>query len=443
MLSTKLLLNIYNRITRRKILQELSTLKSTIQYDKKKIRAYLDKKLTKNFIYISEHVPFYKKLFDKKLQGVARYSPIEILKQLPVLEKDDIRRNLDNLLSDEYKNTKRICFDSTGGSTGQPLKFAYDRQYKDFRWAMIYYNLAMVGYKLGDCHGFVYGGNYDVKKQYSLRQKMQDFMMNAFQVNAFFLNDKSLMKFAKKCRKRKPKFLIGYSTALYQLALFVERKGIDLNFDFIESTSEVLTKEMRDTFHRVFGCETFDRYGCREVGNIAHECKAHNGLHVNWQSVYVEIVNKGKYPWLSEDYGDIVVTSLRNKGMPFIRYETGDIGRIEDNPCRCGLCGPRLFLGGAREGDLLCAADGSYVSSPALTLIYKDLAVQEIQFVQRGKTDLLVNVIRASEYTDSSEKILLERLRKIFTKNMDIEFAYIENVKKEKSGKYRFTKRLF
>ncbi len=441
---TKLLLVAYDKLNHRNILGEYNKLKETSNFDLHSIKQYQENKLKSILEYAIENVPFYRNILKKYNFNSKEFSPFIILNELPILTKDDIRNNFDNLISDKYRNAKSICFDFTGGSTGQPLKFAYDENYKDIRWAIIYNNLTSIGYNLGDCHGFIYGSNYDAKKQYSLRQKIQYLCMNAFQINAFFLNDNELGNFSVKCLKKKPKFIIGYASALVSFARFVKSNNLHIKFNFIESTSEYLSSEMREEIENIFKCKVYDRYGCREVGNVAHECEYHEGLHINWQIVYIEIVNQGKYPFFGTNYGDIVITSLENKGMPIIRYFIGDIGKLDDKGCKCNMKSARLYLAGARSGDLLYSIDGGTVSPPALTLIYKDLSgIKNIQFVQSNKNSLDINVVKTNEYYESIHAKLFERLQKIFGCKMKIKINFVDKIEKELSGKYRLTKCLF
>lgn len=441
---SKFLLFAYDKLNHRNILGEYNKLKETSNFDLHSIKQYQENKLKAILEYAAKCIPFYRNILNKYNVNSKEFSPFSILNKLPILTKDDIRNNFDNLISDQYRNAKGICFDFTGGSSGQPLKFAYDETYKDIRWAIIYNNLIWAGYNLGDCHGFVYGSNYDAKKQYSHRQKLQDWLINAFQVNAFFLNDNELGNFSVKCLKKKPKFIIGYASALVAFARFVKSKNLPIKFNFVESTSEYLSSEMREEIENIFKCKVYDRYGCREVGNVAHECKYHEGLHINWQIVYIEIVNQGKYPFFGANYGDIVITSLENKGMPIIRYFIGDIGKIDDKGCKCNMKSARLYLAGARSGDLLYSIDGGTVSPPALTLIYKDLSgIKNIQFVQSNKNSLDINVVKTNEYYESIHAKLFERLQKIFGCKMEIKINFVDKIEKELSGKYRLTKRLF
>ncbi len=445
MFPTEKLLILYDKFSSREILDNFCELKKSRNVDNGTIQRYQTDGLKFMLDYALRYSPFYKNVLGN-IDLAVRKGTIPNFNLIPVLYKNSIKNHLDELISSEYINTKDICFDHTGGSSGQPLKFAYDNGYKDFRWAMIYFNLFLIGYRFGDCHGFIYGSNYDSKKQYSLRQRMQFFIMNSFSVNAFFLNDKSLYYFMKRIINKKPKFLIGYASALLRLAKYAKANTYKIKFEFIESTSEYLPESDRNFIETTFDCNVFDRYGCREVGNIAHECAFKNGMHINWQSVFVEVINKGSYPWLGNDYGDIVITSLKNIGMPFIRYYLGDIGKLDSSPCKCGLNGPRLFLAGTREGDLLVSNDGGLVSSPALTLVYKDLkGIDRIQFVQPKSDELQVRLVKGDGFNDVSSlsDVMSQRLKKIFGDEMNINFQYVKSIEKEPSGKYRIAKRLF
>lgn len=102
----------------------------------------------------------------------------------------------------------------------------------------------------------------------------------------------------------------------------------------------LLVKYEKELIKKVFHCELFSLYGASECGIIASECAAHNGLHINMERVYVEIVNNS-----------IIITVFDNEVMPLIRYKIGDLGRIENSPCSCGINLPRLFLEGREKHD--------------------------------------------------------------------------------------------
>lgn len=441
---TAKMLLLYDKINKRELLGEYKKLLKNSPPDWNAIHEYQRNCAQSILEYATRNVPFYRNVLKEKHISPTDISPWEIINSLPIATKDLFRSNFDDFISDEYQNTKKIHFYYTGGSTGQPSRIAVDEHYMNFRWAMIYYNLTWIGYKLGDCHGFIYGSNLDAKEQCSLRQRGQHWLMNSFQVNAFYFNNNNLKSFANRCLRKKPKFIIGFASALIEFAKYVENNNLSIQFDFVESTAEFLSGEAQQKIEEVFHCKVYNRYGCREVGNIAHECIFRNGLHINWQSVYVEIINKGKYPWLGQEYGDIVITSLKNKGMPLIRYFVGDIGKIENAACPCGMTSPRLYLGGFRSIDILYTTDGGMVSAAPLSLTTRDLySIMKIQYVQKSLKYLEVNVVTDHADDNTIRTTLEGRLKNIFGNEMEIHFNFVDDIARELSGKYRLTKRLF
>jgi phenylacetate-coenzyme A ligase PaaK-like adenylate-forming protein len=441
---TAQMLLLYDKINKRDLLGEYKKLLKNSLSGLDIIQEYQWNCAQSMLEYAARNVPYYRNVLKEKHISGNDVSPWELIGTLPIATKDLFRSNFDDFLSDEYRNTKKIFFYHTGGSTGQPARIAVDDLYLNFRWAVIYYNLTWIGYTLGDCHGFIYGSNLDAKEQCSLRQRGQHWMMNSFHVNAFYFDNKSLKSFANRCIRKKPKFIIGYSSALMEFVKYVENNNLPVQFDFIESTAEFISDEARQKLEEVFHCKVYDRYGCREVGNIAHECAFRNGLHINWQSVSLEIVNKGKYPWLGQEYGDIVITSLRNKGMPLIRYFVGDIGKIEDAECPCGMASPRLYLGGTRSIDILYTTDGVMVSASPLSLTTRDLySIMKIQYIQKSLKYLEVNVVTDHVDDNNIRTTLGSRLKNIFGNEMEIHFNFVDDIARELSGKYRLTKRLF
>ena len=71
------------------------------------------------------------------------------------------------------------------------------------------------------------------------------------------------------------------------------------------------------------------------------ECEKHNGLHLMMENIFLEVVDKKGIP-LVEGEGDLVLTHLHNRAMPFIRYKIGDRARISGRSCSCGRSLPLI-----------------------------------------------------------------------------------------------------
>lgn len=103
------------------------------------------------------------------------------------------------------------------------------------------------------------------------------------------------------------------------------------------SSSEVMKKDMRSYLFKCWGAEIFDHYGTTEMGlGGAVECQAHQGMHIRENDLYFETIAPDGTPLPDGQEGELLVTTLTRKGMPFIRYRTGDIGLISSEPCSCG-----------------------------------------------------------------------------------------------------------
>ncbi len=113
-----------------------------------------------------------------------------------------------------------------------------------------------------------------------------------------------------------------------------------------------------------WNCRVFTHWGMSETGyGGGVQCEARKAYHLRDEDLLLEIVDpETGRPAEPGNYGEIVITTLRRRGMPLIRYRTGDLGRMETTPCPCGCLKPRLdkVMGRIREQRFL--PDGSSFS---------------------------------------------------------------------------------
>ncbi len=116
--------------------------------------------------------------------------------------------------------------------------------------------------------------------------------------------------------------IYGYASALAELARHCvdHRLPMPRSLIGVYSTAEMLDAPQRELMRQAFGCPVLNQYGCREVPNTAWEC-LQGGMHV-----FADLVSLESVPLQGEDR--LLVTSLTNRLMPFIRYDLGDSGRM-------------------------------------------------------------------------------------------------------------------
>ena len=130
-------------------------------------------------------------------------------------------------------------------------------------------------------------------------------------------------------QRTKPRYLFAYPSLLRELAEFVLASGrIGLWFDKVIATGEPLLPDTRMKTQKAFGARVFDRYGAQEIGHLAGECPSCGQYHISAESVLMEILDDDGTPTKPGNVGRVVVTSLYNYAMPFIRYDLADIVEV-------------------------------------------------------------------------------------------------------------------
>ena len=117
-------------------------------------------------------------------------------------------------------------------------------------------------------------------------------------------------------------------------------------------------------------CEVFNHFGMTEMGfGVAVECSAHQGCHIRENDILVEVINPDTGAALPDGQtGELVFTTLDRRAMPFLRYRTGDMGRLLPGPCPCGSFVRRMLPQGGRLAGKgrLWALDGVLLACPGV-----------------------------------------------------------------------------
>ncbi|MCP9820361.1 phenylacetate--CoA ligase family protein [Synechococcus sp. Cruz-9H2] len=159
----------------------------------------------------------------------------------------------------------------------------------------------------------------------------------------------------------KPSVIHGHVTVLRAMAKALIDRSCQLHNPLtIFSVAELLDKDSRDTIRAGFGVDPTDVYGMTEVGFIAWQCEVHQQMHVNAELVIVEILGEDG-PAQPGELGRVVVTDLRGRTMPAIRYDTGDLARASE-PCVCGRSLPSIGPLEGRARQAIVRPDGSTIT---------------------------------------------------------------------------------
>jgi len=231
----------------------------------------------------------------------------------------------------------------------------------------------------------------------------------------------------------KPALLQGYASILAELAQFVLRRKLRIPAGIrgVFTTAEVLYDWQRSAIESAFSCTVFNQYGSREVPNIGLQC-AHGNFHV-----FSDLVKLEALPVDGEHR--LLVTSLTNRVMPMIRYELGDLGRLQDGECSCGSPFPLMALDVCRKNDLVVTPGGRKIyPSYFVHLLDGHEGIRQFQFVQTGPGSIVLKLCAGRENAGEVEQLLQSRIRTDLGADMTFRVERVDSIPRSRAGKHRF-----
>lgn len=381
------------------------------------------------------HVPYYQRLLKSLCLTKADFKTIKDLEKLPILTKDQIKGKWKDFIP---ANTKtNFTNEWTGGSTGEPLKFRMSKECYERGVALLLKGWGFGGYKLGDRLSVIAGASL-VSNTETFKKKAQDLVMNLRHYSSYGMDSQILNEYLLHMNKWKPVFIRGYASSLYILAKHVDENSSKLTFPLkgIFSTAESLTTRQRELIEKVFRVKVYDNYGLNDGGVSAYECHEHNGMHVDYERSILQTVDDSGVV-ITGKIGKIIATSLYNFAMPFLRYDTGDLGIIDDtNPCPCGNKRPLLKKVYGRTTDYL-KLNNKIIGSPILTVLMGKVDLEHYQIIQKDFNEIDIKYIKNSSLDGNDEDFI----KKSFFEHVGqiiINFNKIDPVDLLAENKHRF-----
>lgn len=394
-------------------------------------------------LYAYKHTIYYKKVFDNI--GLINNGKVnwDNWHLVPVLTKDIIRKERNNMISDEF-NQRGAYKNTSGGSTGEPVEFIQDKEYftKNFGDKILFGLLN--GKYPGDKELKIWGSERDIiEGSVGLKEKLINFIFNRRLINSFVLDNRKIQHAVKMINQWKPVQIWAYADSIYEIASYVKENNICMfSPKIIMTTAGVLYDEMRAAVQEAFPkSNVINQYGSREAGAIGVETNGSVGIRVFSHSVLVEI--KDSQTGEISDYGegDFLVTNLTNYSMPLIRFEIGDMGVISDREGYKGAF-PVIEKLRGRVNSHILKRDGSKIHGEYFThLFYNKSWVKNFQVIQNDYDSIIFQIVCREYDSKQQEKDLEEMVRLtrlVLGDSCHVDIKFVDNIPKLKSGKYQF-----
>jgi phenylacetate-CoA ligase len=385
--------------------------------------------------FARQHCPFYRdRLPFKALTGVD-----EIV-EIPILTKNDAISSSEEMIAEGFP-LKRLWRDRTSGSTGTPWEFCVGREGIRARFAIQdnYYRL----------HGCIYGerrARISGAQVASVRSEQPPFWVfnrvdNQLQMSAYHLSDGTIPLYIEAINAFAAKYITGYAHAIYLLANHVRQRGrLAVPIKAVFPDSEPLLPEYRVAIDDGLRTRCYDTYGLGEVGLIAVECPGKQYATLSLSHV-VEVVDEEGRQVTSGQQGRIVVTDLTQYAVPFLRYDTGDIGMVAAH-CTCDWH-TTLHLKAieGRLDDMILTPKGCWVGR--LSHVTKPgVGILESQIVQKAIHEVEIRVVPAENFEPDSMRKVLNVARGLLGDEVHLSWRLVAHIPRTSAHKFKHVIRL-
>lgn len=297
---------------------------------------------------------------------------------LPVLTKKDLQKPLKDRLSNGYSE-KTVFVNKTSGSSGDPFVFAKDKEAHAITWASIIHRF---GWYDVDFNSSYQARFYGIPLDFIgyRKERLKDFLSKRYRFPIFDLSDKVLDGVLEHFKTKKFDYINGYTSSIVLFGKYLQARNIILTdvcptLKVCMVTSEMLFEEDKILLEKHLGVPVVNEYGASELDLIAFQSRS-DGTNDEWQvnseTLFVEILDENNQPVPYGKEGKVVITSLYNKAHPFIRYEIGDVGILDE---KSTLKKPILKKLIGRTSDIAILPSGK--KSPGLTFYYVTKSIIE------------------------------------------------------------------
>lgn len=376
--------------------------------------------LKSNLIYAFEYIPYYKRVFNDVGFDPYTFKSEKEMEKIPYLTKEIIRKEFENLYIKKI-SSKYYHLHTTSGSTGEKLKFLLPKELSFKKnTAFLYRFYAMWGIQPKDKRVTIGGRVFTEKAPFWV----YNFFEKQLLMSAHHLSNETVKDYVKKIEKFNPIFIQGHPSAIVVIAKFILEHKVQINVSLkaIFTTGETLVGEDQELIELAFGCKVAQQYGSGENCFSAQQAPNENGYLINYEHGFIELVGDGELK-------EVVVTSLQNNVMPFIRYKMNDFVKVVEPKNSEQFNLPILFdevIG--RTDDIIVLKDGNTILPVTVRMNIKPLLHHgtNYQLIQINENQFNLHLFDPIKVLDSKRFLL--KLNEILGEGIHIDIFYVDSL---------------
>lgn len=400
-----------------------------------KSRQNIEKHQNENVVKLIHHaystVPFYKKWYDEHGVDISQIKTVDDLKKLPVLTKNLVKENQEELISNKFRKDT-LKKQLTSGTTGTPLAIYQTEDSLSLQWAVFWRFRERFGVKYGDRY-LMFGARLPISQhQQNPPYWRHDFFNNRVYLSTSHISEKNVRPIVHYLNSTEFRFFTGYPSAMANLAALMKENDLKLSNKpkMIFAASDALLKNHEQIISEVFGAPVTELYGNVEFAGTLSKCKQ-GRFHTDYEHCYIEKQKVGE-----ADNHELILTGWGNQAMPFIRYKIGDYGIPCTTPCECGRHSDTFATIDGRLEDYVITPDGRKLIGMNQVFEYAEHAL-EIQLYQEEKREVIFRIVADQNFGDEDKKALEREFRRRAGHKIEIRFELVNSIERSSSGKFK------
>ncbi|MES9825012.1 MAG: hypothetical protein ABW127_11335 [Candidatus Thiodiazotropha endolucinida] len=381
------------------------------------------KKITQ---HAGQHIPHWRETFTRCGFDPNGITSIDDLKCLPLLTKQEVNANRKSFLS-EIANHWALTKGTTSGTTGTPGVFYRDMHSVVLENAMIWHVRQQAGMIPGERMSWIRGDMFLSPDQHKPPFWMKNYGTNMLFVSSYHLIPEYREQILNAMEHYGADCAYAYPSAAYTIARWCQELGRRLPFNNLNTSSETVLDEHRETIASVLNGHWIDHYGQAE--RVCFFANFDGGE-------FLEYSEYGVTELLPLDDGrfEVVASNLHNMAMPLFRYRTGDVveKRVESGDSR-----PKIIGLMGRKDDFVKLPDNRLIGR--LGSVFKGLeAIEEAQIYQAANGAITLRIVPGQSYGPGMEERLMKNARERIGHDITIEVQRMDAIPRTKNGKLKF-----
>ena len=429
------LLPAYDRVRGRRYVDRRTFLERSQWWSEERLREFQWSELKKLLAHAFTSVPYLTEKYRKAGIALADLRSWDDFRRLPPLTRAEVNAHGPELCSTAYKG--KLLPHATGGSTGVPTRFFRTYESYDWRQAAKDRAYSWAGWRPGAPAMHLWGAPVGwVPRRQAWKTRAHQAVQRQLIINTLSQSDALWSDVCSRALKFRPVLIVGYVSSLEAFASYLQRtKRTIPGITSAIAAAEPLFERTRQRIEDALGVPLSNTYGSREFMSIAGECECRDGLHIHAENLVVEMRDPD-----ADTPSEILVTDLHNYGMPFVRYETGDLGTMTDTPCRCGRGLPRLKAIEGRVLDAMRTADGRTVPGEFFPILLLEIPEVAQYRVRQERIDrIVISAVLKGPVSESSATLLRREIQRVFGSTTVCTLLGVSHIPPLSSGKRRIT----